>query len=309
MRRPHETVWQQTAMNTAICAGDTLRARSHSRAALLLSNESVLRLDQKTSITFQKSEINEAASLLDLFSGAIHIITRTPKPFKIRTPFVNAGVDGTEFFVRTDENSTKLVVYEGQVTASNDQGSLVLADHETAIATGNTAPQKVSNINPTDAVQWALYYPVIINYQLDGLVSEQTAYPELKQSIEFYRQGKVFEALSLLDTISQHDFSANLLIYQAGLLLAVGQANEAKTSIEQALATRPDNSDAYALLAMIAIVQNNKEQALELATHANTLNTSSPAAKHAHSYVQQDHYKIEEALASVQEAAALNPEN
>lgn len=309
LRRPHETVWQQTAMNTVICAGDTLRARLHSRAALLLSNESVLRLDQKTSITFPKSEVNEAASLLDLFSGAIHIITRTPKPFKIRTPFVNAGVDGTEFFVRTDENSTKLVVYEGQVTVSNDQGSLVLADHETAIATGNTAPQKISNINPTDAVQWALYYPIIINYQLDGLVSEQTAYPELKQSIEFYRQGKVFEALSLLDTISQHDFSANLLIYQAGLLLAVGQANEAKTSIEQVLATRPDNSDAYALLAMIAIVQNNKEQALELAIHANTLNTSSPAAKLALSYVQQAHFKIEEALASVQEAAALNPEN
>mgnify|MGYP000900490959 FL=1 len=308
LRRAHETTWQQTAMHTAICPGDTVRARSHSRAALLLSNASVLRLDQKTSITFPKSEDNEATSLLDLFSGAIHIITRTPKPFKVRTPFVNAGVDGTEFFVGVDENSTKLVIYEGRVTASNEQGNLTLSDHETAIAIRNAAPQKVGNINPTDSVQWALYYPIIINYQLDGLTT-QTVQPELKQSIEFYRQGNVFEALSLLDAISAHDYSVNLLLYRAGLLLAVGQAGEAKTSIAEALTTQPGNSNAYALLAMIAIVQNDKEHAFELATRAITLDTSSPSAKLALSYVQQAHFKIEEALASVQEAVAIDPRN
>lgn len=308
LRRVHETTWQQTAMHTAICPGDTVRARSHSRAALLLSNASVLRLDQKTSITFPKSENNEATSLLDLFSGAIHIITRTPKPFKVRTPFVNAGVDGTEFFVGVDENSTKLVIYEGRVTASNEQGNLTLSDHEAAITIRNAAPQKVGSINPVDSVQWALYYPIIINYQLDGLTT-QTAQPELKQSIEFYRQGNVFEALSLLDAISAHDYSVNLLLYRAGLLLAVGQASEAKTSIAEAFTSQPENSNAYALLAMIAIVQNDKEHALELATRAITLDTSSPSAKLALSYVQQAHFKIEEALASVQEAAAIDPRN
>jgi tetratricopeptide (TPR) repeat protein len=308
LRRARDTTWQQTVMHTAICPGDTIRARSHSRAALLLSNASVLRLDQKTSITFPKSEDNEATSLLDLFSGAIHIITRTPKPFKVRTPFVNAGVDGTEFFVGVDENSTKLVIYEGRVTASNEQGNLTLSDHETAITIRNAAPQKVGNINPTDSVQWALYYPIIINYQLDGLTT-QTVQPELKQSIEFYRQGNVFEALSLLDVIPAHDYSVNFLLYRAGLLLAVGQASEAKTSIAEALTTQPENSNAYALLAMIAIVQNDKEHALELATRAITLDTSSPSAKLALSYVQQAHFKIEEALASVQEAVAIDPRN
>lgn len=309
LRRARNTTWQQTVMHTAICPGDTIRARSHSRAALLLSNASVLRLDQKTSITFPKSEDNEATSLLDLFSGAIHIITRTPKPFKVRTPFVNAGVDGTEFFVGVDENSTKLVIYEGQITASNERGNLVLSDHEAAIITRNAAPQKVSIINPTDSVQWALYYPIIINYQLDGLTAQTTAHPELKQSMEFYQHGKAFEALSILDAISAHNFSANLLLYRAGLLLAVGQAGEAKTSIEEALTTQPENSDAYALLAMIAIVQNDKAQSLELATRAIALDTSSPSAKLALSYVQQAHFKIEEALGSVREASTIDPRN
>ncbi|MBE7525819.1 FecR domain-containing protein [candidate division WWE3 bacterium] len=57
----------------------------------------MLRLDQKTSITFPQLQEEKGTSLLDLLEGAIHIITRTPRPFKIRTPFANASVEGTEF--------------------------------------------------------------------------------------------------------------------------------------------------------------------------------------------------------------------
>ena len=52
LRRAQETNWQSVSMNTTLCAGDMIRARSQSRAALRLSNHSMLRLDQKTSITF-----------------------------------------------------------------------------------------------------------------------------------------------------------------------------------------------------------------------------------------------------------------
>lgn len=132
-RRAGQTIWQQATMDTALCPGDMLRVRARSRAALRLSNESMLRLDQKTTITFPQAQDDEATSLLDLFTGALHILTRTPKPFKIRTPFVNAGVEGTEFFVSVDQDITQLVIYEGQVSVSNDKGSLVLVDHEAAI--------------------------------------------------------------------------------------------------------------------------------------------------------------------------------
>ncbi|MCH9640026.1 MAG: FecR family protein, partial [Betaproteobacteria bacterium] len=99
IRSANETAWRAAAMNTMLCTGDMIRAGSHSNAALRLSNESMLRLDQRTTITFPQSEQDKATSLLDLLRGAIHIITRTPKPFKVRTPFVNALVEGTEFFV------------------------------------------------------------------------------------------------------------------------------------------------------------------------------------------------------------------
>ena len=52
LRRAQERTWQPASMNTTLCAGDMIRARAQSRAALRLSNDSMLRINQKTSITF-----------------------------------------------------------------------------------------------------------------------------------------------------------------------------------------------------------------------------------------------------------------
>jgi tetratricopeptide (TPR) repeat protein len=309
LRRAGQAIWQQATMDMTLCPGDMLRVRARSRAALRLSNESMLRLDQKTTITFPQAQDDEATSLLDLFTGALHILTRTPKPFKIRTPFVNAGVEGTEFFVSVVEDNTQLVIYEGQVSVSNDKGSLVLVDHEAAIARKNEAPKRIGIISPTDAVQWALYYPTIIDYQLDEKITSEPAFSELRASIEFYQQGRLVKAISELDHVPQSARTAHFLNYYAGLLLSVGRVDEAKANIEQALELEPDNSGAYALKAIIAVVQNDKEQALSLASQAVELNPASPTAKLALSYAQQAHFEIEAALASVQEAVKIDTQN
>ncbi len=277
LRRANETIWRQVEMNTMLCSGDMIHARSYSNAALRLSNESMLRLDQRTTITFPQSEKDKATSLMDLLKGAIHIITRTPKPFKVRTPFQNALVDGTEFFVGVDEDSTTIIVYEGQVTARNEHGSLVLVDHEAAIAEKNQAPRKEIIVHPIDAVQWALYYPAIIDYHgNDGL---------------------------------QSDDSTSRLLREAADLLTVGRVDEASVVIEQALALEPNSSEAIALQAIIAVVQNDKDQALNLATQAVALDPVSSSAKLALSYVLQAHFKIEDALEIVQEAVILDSDN
>jgi len=309
LRRAGQAIWQPAVMSMTLCPGDMLRVRARSRAALRLSNESMLRLDQKTTITFPELAEDRATSLVDLFTGALHILTRTPKPFKIRTPFVNAGVEGTEFFVSVDKDSTQLVIYEGQVSVSNDQGSLVLVDHEAAVARKNEAPKKIGVISPTDAVQWALYYPTIIDYQLDEKITAEPAFSELRASIELYQQGKLIKAISELDHVPKSARTAHFLSYYAGLLLSVGRVDEAKANIEQALELDSDNSDAYALKAIIAVVQNDKEQALNLATQAVDLDQLSPTAKLAFSYAQQAHFEIEEALASVQEAVKIDTQN
>ncbi len=277
LRRANQANWRPAAMNTLLCAGDAIRARSHSRAALRLSNESMLRLDQKSTISFPTMQADKSTSLLDLLNGAIHVITRTPRPFRVRTPYVSAAVDGTEFFVEVDESSTRLIVYEGQVTASNDQGSLSLLDNEAAIIFKDQAPQKEVIIHPTDAVQWALHYPTIID--------------------------------DLSGHSSQDIHSASFLIHQAGQLLTVGRVDEATNIIEQALRFESNNSGAHALQAIISVTQNDKEQALSFAMQAVELDSASSAAKLALSYAQQAHFYIEDALITTHEAVKLNSRN
>lgn len=273
-RRTQETIWQPVGMDTVLCAGDRVRARSHSRAALRLSNESMLRLDQKTSISFPDMPEEKGAWLMDLLEGAMHIITRTPKPFKTRTPFVNASVEGTEFSVEVQADKTEVVVYEGRVSVYNELGSVVLSDHEMAIAYKDRAPSKDIIIHPSDAVQWALYYPTIS---------------------DIWPRGKAHESQAL--------------IQQASFFLNTGQADEAKALIARILQQNPDNSDAHALLALIAMVQNDKDQALELANQAVMYNPVSAAAYLALSYTQQAHFEIEAALDSVRKAIALDAQH
>ncbi|SFK13485.1 FecR family protein [Nitrosomonas aestuarii] len=278
LRRKQKTIWSPVKIDTQLCAGDRIRVRNHSRAALRLMNDSMLRLNQKTTIIFPETKENRATSLMDLINGAMHIITRTPKPFEVKTPFMNAGVEGTEFFVGVDALRTQLVVYEGSVSAANDFGNLTLKSREAATAYKNQPPRKEFIINPVDAVQWALYYPAIIDY-----------WP--KPNTE-------------LDTNNMH---AEIVL--AARLLTLGNVDEAETAITNVVAVDPNNSDAYALQTVIALTQNDKDTALEMALRAVELNQTSAAAKLALSYVQQAYFKLEAALASVQQAAELDPQN
>ncbi|UJP05798.1 MAG: FecR domain-containing protein [Nitrosomonas sp.] len=272
LRRAKETVWQPVQIDQIICTGDIIRTRSHSRAALRLRNESVLRLDQKTGISFDDWSGEKNASLMELLEGAMHVITRTPKPFRIRTPFLNGSVEGTEFFVEVTGGAATIAVYEGRVVVGNESGSIILNDREAATAHQGQAPSHGAIVRLTDAVQWALYYPAI----LSAMRSESRQDP---------------------------------LIQQAGHLLIVGQAAEARIKIEQALANDTSRGDAHALLAVIAVVQNDKDRALTWAAQAVMQNPASTAAHFALSYAKQANFEIEGALQSIQQVIALDPHN
>ena len=204
--RSGERAWKRVVSGEGLCAGDMLRVRARGRVALRQKNESMLRLGEKTTIMFKQPEASTAqrkATLLELLQGVLHVITRTPEPFEIRTPYMNAGVDGTEFSVAVESERTHVVVYDGQVTASNDQGSIVLIDQEVGIAYKDQKPQKEAIIRSLDAVQWALYYPAIIDPRVIEQQLPQALQSSVRESLEYYRQGNAFEALSVLETLDK----------------------------------------------------------------------------------------------------------
>lgn len=306
VRRFEERIWQLALLNSALCPGDSVRVRQHSRAALRLGNETLLRLDQKTALTLGAPE--DGKTLLEMLSGALHALTRTPRPFGVRTPFLNAGIDGTEFAIGIDPDRTRLVVYEGRVSAGNEHGRITLGDHEAAVAARGEAPRPEGRIQPTDAVQWALHYPAILAGWKEGSPGEAPS-AALGAAVAHQQAGQPSEALAAIADLSPDRYTADILAYRAGLLLSVGRADEADGDIARALALDPRHSGAHALRAMMRVVQNDKDGALALARQAVEYDPGSAAARLALSYAQQAHFKVEAALESVRQATMLDPAN
>ena len=309
-RRAGETEWAPVRLDDTYCPGDMIRVQERSRAAVILPNETVLRLDQKTTITFSGLEEGKT-SLMELLIGAAHFFSRIPRTLKVITPFVNAAVEGTEFFMRVDRGQTFLSIFEGRVAATNEAGSLAVASGQSAIAQQGQAPTLNIVLRPRDAVQWALYYPPIVDYRpIDFPGGTETDWQGMvRTSIELYREGKLARAFSSLRGVPEDIREPRFFTYRAALLLSVGRVDEARVDIERALNLDPNNSHAFGLQAIVAMVQNERDRALDLARRAVELDLESSAARVALSYAQQSHFDIQGALASLQEAVKLDPEN
>ncbi|MGD9322029.1 MAG: FecR domain-containing protein, partial [Desulfobacteraceae bacterium] len=279
VQRAGETAWKPVSLNTTLCPGDTIRALRRSRANLALVNESVLRLNQRTTLTLGEYNKEEETSVVDLLQGAGHFLSRKPRALEVKTPFAIAGVRGTEFYINVEENQTFLSIFEGQVLASNKAGELLLASGQAAVAEKGKAPVLRVVVRPRDAVHWALYYPPVI-YTRPGE-------PEPREDTGDPRY----------------------LAYRASLLIPVGRVDEASKDLERALTLNPNYSDAYALQSIIAVVQNEKEKALSLAQKAVETGPNSATARISQSYAQQASFDLEGAKASLEEAVKLEPEN
>jgi tetratricopeptide (TPR) repeat protein len=300
--------WQPVRLDDTYCPGDRIRVQDHSRAAIVLPNEAILRLDQKTTITFTGLE-KGPISLLDLLSGAVHFFSRIPRSLKVLTPFVNAAVEGTEFFVRVEPTQTFLSVFAGRVAATNQAGSLALVSGQAAIAPADQAPTLRVVVRPRDAVQWALYYPPILDYRPADFQGETAWQARVRRSIQFYRQGDLPMAFASIMDMPEDIREPRFFTYRAVLRLSVGRVDEARADIDRALELDPRHSPAVAVRSVIAMAQNDKTEALRLARTAVELDPTSAAARVALSYAQQADFDLKGALANLQEAVKLAPDN
>jgi tetratricopeptide (TPR) repeat protein len=299
-QRVGETQWQQVKLNDTFCPGDKLRSNKKSRAEVALA-KSILRLNANTTLTLKNVKEDDTA-LIDLLQGAAYFFSLAPKSLEVVTPSAIAAVRGTEFFISVEDEKTLLTIFEGEVLASNPAGSLALASGQSAVANRGQAPVQRVVARPQDAVRWTLYYPPVIDIRPGDFQGA------VQQSIESYRKGDLKAAFDRLENAPEVQ-DPRFFTYLASLELSVGRVDAADKNIQQALSLDSKNSGAFALQSIIAVAQNEKEDAFSKAQQAVQADPKSANAQIALSYAQQARFDLEGALTSVQIAVQLEPQN
>ena len=307
-QRVGETQWQPVRLQDTYCPGDTIRVRERSRADVALMNQSVLRLNANTTITLEAVK-EERTSVVDLLKGAAHFFSRGPRSLEVQTPFTVAGVRGTEFFISVEDDKTFLSIFEGQVLAANEAGSLTLTGGQSAVAEAGQAPVLRMVARPRDAVQWALYYPPVLYLRPDEFPAGSDWQGMVRKSTEFYLRGDLQQAFDSIQNVPEDTRDPRFFAYRASLLLAVGRIDEAGADIARSLQLAPNDSHALALQTIIAVVQNDTETALQVAQKAVEVAPASATAWIALSYAQQARFDLEGARTSLGRAVQLEPAN
>lgn len=287
-----------TRLDTPLCEGDRLRTGALSRAALLIQPETLVRVDQNTSILvsqtkdetlveFTQEDVLSAAA--GAYScGAGYFITRFPRKFRVNTPHLNAAVEGTEFLVAMRCESTELSVFEGKVLAAGAGANIFPAQSISSgqiLTIGGTEPPAVKLlVKPADAVQWVLYYPPL---------SDATAEADLPAAEQCRTLPKPLDQTCLTQ--------------RAEVLLRLGRVDEAQRGVDEAIALDPGSGDGNALRVIISIARNDKAGAIEAATAATTASPNSFRAWLALSYAQQASFKLQDSLVSARKAQVLEP--
>lgn len=298
VNRKDSVNWTTARYGEQLCAGDGIRTGPNSRAAVWFrDDETVARLDQRSTLTLIEKD---GSFINQLLEGALHLFTRTPRRLQVDTPYVNAAVDGTEFLVRVQTDSTLIVVFEGAVIASNAAGSLRLTDGQTALTRAGSAPVLLAEIRPTDAVQWALYYPPVLAEPAAG----DTAAQAVQQAAESVAVGRIDEARALL---AQYPNDGRAVALEAVIAIARNEREQALALAQQAVQLSPDDPTPY--LALSYAEQARFELAAARAA-AEAAVQRAPQAALAYARlaeVQLAQRDLSGALASAQQAVALDP--
>ena len=295
-------LWRPVALHETLCPGDMVRTKQNSRASLRLSNNTLLRLDQNSTVTFP-GEVAEDVSRLNVLGGVGHFISRVKRRFEVVTPFVNAAVDGTEFIVDVNAERGQVTVFEGRVTMANSRGRIALIAGQTAVARQDASPLIKAVVRPRDAVQWALYYPLLVDTEA---VKSPVLQDALERSTELFGQGDVSAAIAALPDALNDPV---VLTYRASLYLTVGRVAEARVDLADALVIDPQHGEAVALQAAISVVWNQPAEARRLAEQATRFSPQSAESWLALSYAQQASFDIPGAMAAVRQAVEVEPQS
>jgi Flp pilus assembly protein TadD len=286
----------QAEVGMGLAARDKLGTGESSRAVLQMSDKWFARVDEETDVEIMPGALSaKDKNALKLALGGAFIYSRDEEgEVKVQTPAATGGLRGTQLMVRVfADGRTVMQVVEGEVDLANDLGAVKLKAGEAGEAQVGQAPHKTAVIETRNLLQWALYYPAVLQPNELGLTGDEQKM--LAASLAAYLQGDLLGALARYPADLANDSGA-VRLYQAGVLLATGRVDAARAQLDRAPADSPGRR---ALNRMIAAVRFEEQPAWAQPT------TASEAL--AESYYQQSRSRLDAARAAAKRATEISP--
>lgn len=311
--------------------GDVVITGLNSRAAILLRDESLIKLNSNSQITIKNvlptikpaSTGQQDKTQIKQDTGEMWIRTKNrPQEMQIDTKSGSAAIRGTEFNISASENKTLITLVNGVAELSNSLGSVLVAQNEQGEATPDTAPVKRTvTVEETEgAVQWIFYWPQ--NLKLKEEVQDTSletltknyeenpneAEPKTLLGIKKLTSGKYEEALKLFDEANNTDpNSATNHLMRARTLFVLHRQKEALSEIDQAIKLDPNWYLPHAEKSKLLNAQGNLVKAEKEAKEAIKISPDSPEALISLGDVQYSFGRIKQAQSNFDKAISIDP--
>ncbi len=289
------TSWQVAKINQKLEIGDWLKTDQNSRATLRLTDFSILRINELTSLQILTPKQSEQKKNIKLNKGSLYFFSREkPESLNFETSLVRGAVRGTEFNLTITENGeTDVSLIDGEVELSNQHGDVILNSGEKSKTRQGSSPNKTPLIDVLSPIQWTLYYPAILD-PADLKFSDKEK-RLLNESIDNYLSGDLLSAVQKLPKIINSE-SDSVKTYRAALNLSVGQVNKVNKLIKNI----HESPITEAISKMIVTVQYREwdKNESQLATATECLSES---------YYLQSKGLLSEALFTALKATEISP--
>lgn len=230
--------WLAATVGTRLQPGDRLRTRSKSRAAVQLSDRSVIRLREETTLEILTPRHAEKKRF-NLKSGSIFFFNREkPADVEFETPLAAGAIRGTEFLLEVTGNelSTHLGLIDGLVTLQTTNEMFSIQRGEDVVIAPGQPLKRTAVLNAAASIQWALYYPAVLDPDELRLTTGDAQ--ALEEVIRHYRAGNVLAALDGWPTNHSTSSIGASLLY-AAVELSVGNVDVAQATVMRADTNEP----------------------------------------------------------------------
>ncbi len=298
--------WTPAATGNELRPGDQMRTREFGRIMLQAGDDTVLHFGGPFHFVVEPPRSDREKPGFSLLRGLMYLFHRgKPEDVRVGSRIISSLVRGTEFNLLVGEDDrTALTLLNGEVDLFSPWGDRRLTSAEQCIVERGHPPAVTAVIDAVSVIQWALYYPAVVDLQeLPLSAGAQTA---LAESLAAYRKGDLLQAQEKYPTDRNPEDCAER-VYLAALLLSVGHVEQAVGLLDQLdIQAGPAGNQedvlrlAKALRQVISAVKGETFMQARMPVLASEWL--------AESYDQQSLAKLPEALQAARRAVLVSPQ-